>query len=99
VISKIDRRTINRGETLGFTFGIDRMNAALACEITILPKRGGSDLITPRNIPVSPRGVFTGTLTEAETDLAPGEYFLVATITGTDVRREIEQRFTVREGW
>jgi hypothetical protein len=103
VIKKLDRRSINQGETLGFTFGMSRKDGVgsdgLSCEITIRAKRGGIDLISPREIQPDAKGLFVGTLSVSETDLPPGEYFLLATITGTDLRREIEQRFTVREAW
>ena len=102
-VASIDRRTINRGETLGFCFALSRKenpdSVSLECEITVLGKRGGVDLITPRSIDQDGFGQFIGILSEAETDLSPGEYFLIATITGTDIRRELQQRFTVREAW
>ena len=98
--SSIDRRSINRGETLGFMFSLTpRSTEALTCQITLLSKRGGADLMTPRTIDIDSLGHFTGTLSETETDIAPGEYFLVATLTGSNIRRELEQRFTVRDAW
>lgn len=101
-VSSIDRRTINRGETLGFTFGLDsryRDALPLECKVTIQTKRGGDDLITPIDVEQNSRGMFVGKLTADETDLPAGEYFVVARITGQGIYRELERRLTLLESW
>ena len=97
--NSIDRQSISRGESLGFMFEVEKVPADAICTIHVRQRRGGDDQITARVVEADAQSRYIGTLTPEETDLAPGQYFLIADMQGTDFAAELWQRFVVREAF
>ena len=98
--SELDRYDVYRGESLDFQFlTYENDPSGWTCQIDVKANKAGSSLITPRTISYYGNGLFKGFLTATETDLAPGQYFLIAKFTNTDQERQEALRFHVKQAW